>query len=112
MVEILRISNKNKSGTDLHRHSQLPTPNSKLADKFQFTDRTEQLPLFKKSPLRGAGGMGAYFTVRLILAMRPLAVRTATVALPFLRALTWPVVLLTLTTVLSLLFHCRVVLTL
>ena len=36
VVEILRISNKIKSGTDLHRHSQLPTPNSKLLDKFQF----------------------------------------------------------------------------
>ena len=37
MVEILRISNNNKSGTDLHRHSQLPTPNSILLNKFQFT---------------------------------------------------------------------------
>ena len=35
VVEILRISNKNKSGTDLHCHSQLPTSNSKLLDKFQ-----------------------------------------------------------------------------
>ena len=43
MVEILRISNKIKSGTDLHRHSQLPTSNSKLLDKFQFTEATEQL---------------------------------------------------------------------
>ena len=42
VVEILRISNKNKSGTDLHRHSQLPTPNSKLPDSFPFipADRT------------------------------------------------------------------------
>ena len=35
MVEILRIS-KIKSRRDLLRHSQLPTPNSKLLDKFQF----------------------------------------------------------------------------
>ena len=36
MVEIFRISNKIESRRDLHRHSQLPTPNSKLLDKFQF----------------------------------------------------------------------------
>ena len=36
VVEILRISNRIKSGTDLHRHSQLPTPNSQLPDIFQF----------------------------------------------------------------------------
>ena len=36
VVEILWISNKIKSGTDLYRHSQLPTSNSKLLDKFQF----------------------------------------------------------------------------
>ena len=35
-VGILRISNKIESRRDLHRHSQLPTPNSKLLDKFQF----------------------------------------------------------------------------
>ena len=36
VVEILWISNKIKSGTDLRRHSKLPTPNSQLPDKFQF----------------------------------------------------------------------------
>ena len=36
MVEILRISNKIKSRRDFLRHSQLPTSNSKLVDKFQF----------------------------------------------------------------------------
>ena len=38
VVEILRISNKIESHRDLHRHSQLPTPNSKLLDKFQFIE--------------------------------------------------------------------------
>ena len=38
VVEILRISNKIKSGTDLYRHSQLPTSNFKLLDKFQFAE--------------------------------------------------------------------------
>ena len=41
VVEILRISKKIKSGKDLHRHSQLPTPNSKLLDNFQLIDRSE-----------------------------------------------------------------------
>ena len=42
VVEILQISNKIKSRRDLLRHSQLPTPNSKLLDKFQFTQQTKK----------------------------------------------------------------------
>ena len=36
VVEILRISNIIKSDTDLYRHSQLQTPNSKLLDILQL----------------------------------------------------------------------------
>ena len=36
VVEILRISNIIKSRRDLLRHSQLPTPNSRLLANFQF----------------------------------------------------------------------------
>ena len=46
VVEILRISNKIKSGTDLHRHSQLPTSNFKLLDKFQFEGSGMQIYCF------------------------------------------------------------------
>ena len=45
VVEILRISNKIESRRDLHRHSQLPTPNSKLLDKFQFVEASEPFPI-------------------------------------------------------------------
>ena len=55
VVEILRISNKIKSGTDLRRHSQLPTPNSQLPDKFQFivTGHYMPYPLHTEAVMNG-----------------------------------------------------------
>ncbi len=56
-VEILRISNKIKSGTDLHRHSQLPTPNFQLPQNPRMaasTKKGSREERLSPAPLSGA----------------------------------------------------------